>query len=134
MTRLVEHSSRQSAASNPTPESRILETGRTDPATILAGRSLAYTAMAHWVRRIAPSRLPALILGETGSGKEGVARAIHALGPNADGPFIAVNCAAVSESLLEAELFGVTRGAFTGADGWVSRTTLKLSAPPDSVV
>jgi DNA-binding NtrC family response regulator len=116
LTRLVEHSSQQSAASNHASESRNEESGRTDPATILAGRSSAYSAMADWVRRIAPSRLPALILGETGSGKEGVAHAIHELGPNARGPFVAVNCAAVSESLLEAELFGVIRGAFTGAD------------------
>jgi DNA-binding NtrC family response regulator len=72
--------------------------------------------MVETVRRIARTRLPVLVLGETGSGKERVARAIHAWGRRPSGPFVAFNCAAISESLFEAELFGVVRGAYTGAD------------------
>jgi transcriptional regulator with PAS, ATPase and Fis domain len=66
-------------------------------------------------RRAAGLRLPVLLLGETGTGKEVIARAIHHGGPRAKGRFVAVNCALVSDTLLESELFGHTRGAFTGA-------------------
>jgi DNA-binding NtrC family response regulator len=68
-----------------------------------------------WVRRVAPSSLPVLIRGETGSGKETVAAALHHGGPRRAGPFVAVNCTALSESLLDAELFGSARGAYTGS-------------------
>ena len=67
------------------------------------------------IRRLAPHARTALVSGETGTGKELVARALHKLGPRRDRKFIAFNCSAVVESLFESELFGHTRGAFTGA-------------------
>jgi len=67
------------------------------------------------VRRTAPTEANVLILGESGTGKSVVARMLHALSPRAEEPFITVNVGAVPESLFEAEFFGHTRGAFTGA-------------------
>jgi DNA-binding NtrC family response regulator len=68
------------------------------------------------IDRLAPAELPAVVLGETGTGKELVARALHARSPRCDGPFIPVNCAAIPESLMESELFGHEKGAFSGAE------------------
>jgi len=69
------------------------------------------------IERVAHSQAPIFITGETGTGKEVAARQIHALSPRAAGPFIAVNCGAIPENLMESEFFGYRKGAFTGADG-----------------
>jgi len=82
----------------------------------MLGRSPAVQKLRDEIARVAPSPATVLITGETGTGKELVARALHALSPRAKGPFVAVNCAAFVETLLEAEIFGHEKGAFTGAD------------------
>ncbi len=79
------------------------------------GRSPPWRAVLDVVARVAPSRATVLLRGESGTGKEVVARALHGASPRAERPFVAVNCAALPEALLESELFGHERGAFTGA-------------------
>ncbi|MFI5403999.1 MAG: sigma-54-dependent transcriptional regulator [Planctomycetota bacterium] len=81
----------------------------------MMGASLAMRELFDLVKRVGDSRATALIEGESGTGKELVARACHALSPRATGPFVAVNCAALAPGVLESELFGHERGAFTGA-------------------
>lgn len=81
----------------------------------LIGESPAFTKILDTIGRVRDNRVTVLIQGESGTGKELVARAIHYSGRYARGPFVAVNCAAIPQELLEAELFGYTRGAFTGA-------------------
>jgi two-component system, NtrC family, response regulator HydG len=81
----------------------------------IVGRSEAVRNLLSRVVRIAPTDVTVLITGESGTGKELIARAVHANSARADKPFIPVNCAAITETLLESELFGHARGAFTGA-------------------
>ena len=85
----------------------------------MIGDSAPMREVVQRIQLVAPRRSTVLILGETGTGKEVAARAIHAAGPRAGYPFIAVNCGALPDNLLEAELFGHVKGAFTGA--WTSR-------------
>ena len=86
-----------------------------DPLGTLVGESPAMAALKATVRKVAPHKATVLVLGESGTGKEVVARALHALSPRAAGPFVAVNCGAIPVGLIEAELFGHRKGAFTDA-------------------
>ena len=79
------------------------------------GKSAGMRAVFDLVARVAPATANVLITGESGSGKEMVARAIHQSGPRAQSPFVAINCTAIPETLLESELFGHAKGSFTGA-------------------
>jgi len=101
--RLEEENRRMAAAPALSPIERII-TG--NPAMLKICRD---------IEKIAPTNVPVLLLGDSGTGKEALARAVHDLGPRAKHPFIAINCGAIPENLLESELFGHERGAFTGA-------------------
>ncbi len=95
-------SAAQAAIGNPVPDSLI-------------GKSPAMQHVYKLIARVAPTTSPVLIQGPTGSGKELVARAIHRFGPRREGPFVALNCGAIPDNLIESELFGHVRGAFTSA-------------------
>jgi DNA-binding NtrC family response regulator len=81
----------------------------------MAGHAPAMRAVFEAIRQVAPTETTVLVAGETGTGKELIARAVHQLSPRASDPFVPVNCAALADGLLESELFGHVRGAFTGA-------------------
>ena len=82
----------------------------------LLGSSPQIETVRNLIRKLAPANVPVYISGESGSGKEQAARSIHELSPRKDGPFIAVNCGAIPENLMESEFFGYKKGSFTGAD------------------
>lgn len=99
--------------------------GRHDLSDSIVGTETGLRAVMEQVELVARSDVPVLILGETGSGKEVVARAIHARSPRSAGPFLRVNCGAIPPELVDSELFGHERGSFTGAverrKGWFER-------------
>lgn len=99
-------------------ENRILREslGKQFDTQNIIGRSTAMTKLLQTVARVAPSEAGVLISGESGTGKELIADAIHYNSHRKEGPFIKINCAAITETLLESELFGHEKGAFTGAD------------------
>ncbi|HNJ42584.1 MAG TPA: sigma-54 dependent transcriptional regulator, partial [Acidobacteriota bacterium] len=111
-SRALEHQSQKSqAGSLPDSESLLARYAGSG----MVGRAPAMIELYKEIARVSSARSTVLIAGESGTGKELVARAIHTHSPRADKPFIAVNCGALTETLLEAELFGHVRGAFTGA-------------------
>ncbi|GJH14694.1 sigma-54-dependent Fis family transcriptional regulator [Caballeronia novacaledonica] len=81
----------------------------------MVGASPGFNAVCHMIRRVAGTRATVLFLGESGVGKEVCARTLHRISKRSDGPFVAVNCAAIPEALVESELFGVDKGGFTDA-------------------
>jgi DNA-binding NtrC family response regulator/predicted hydrocarbon binding protein len=89
--------------------------GKAGESRLLVGASAGFNIVCHAIKRVAPTDAPVLIYGESGVGKEMFARALHAESARSGKPFIAVNCAAIPEQLIEAELFGVEKGAYTGA-------------------
>ena len=91
------------------------EAGRPTGIEGIVGASRAMEEVLRKIRLVAPTRMNVLITGESGTGKELVARGVHRLSPRADRPFLPLNCAAIPETLLESELFGYEKGAFTGA-------------------
>ncbi len=103
----------QAALSASTTEPSPIADG---PQSMIVGSDSSIVEVYKSVARVAPLDMPVLIRGETGTGKELVATALHRFGANPDGPFVPINCGAIPENLLESELFGHRRGAFTGAD------------------
>ena len=94
-------------------ENRALKEARTEPEFIVADSEM--NDIVAMVRKASSSNATILVLGESGTGKEVIAQQVHAWSPRTNGPFIAVNCVALPETLLESELFGHEKGAFTGA-------------------
>lgn len=87
----------------------------TDAGPELIGISSSFSAARHLIERVAPTQATVLFTGPSGAGKELFAQTLHAISPRTHAPFIAINCAAIPDTLIESELFGVERGAFTGA-------------------
>ena len=104
-----------SARVNDLLERRPRADGSSSGVSGMVGRAPSMNALYERMRRVAPTETTVLVTGETGTGKELVARGVHALSTRKAGPFLAVNCAALAEGILESELFGHVRGAFTGA-------------------
>jgi DNA-binding NtrC family response regulator len=116
---------------SPAPAPGSGEAAAAMPLPRMVGDSPAMLQLAELVRAVAPHSTAVLVTGETGAGKELVAEAVHKLSPRAGKPFVTVNCAAIPETLIEAELFGHTRGAFTGA---VQSRLGKIHAAQDGTI
>src|SRR6478736_2691255 len=97
--------------------SLVQSVGEIPPEAIVFGNSEAMHALRDRLAKVASANVPVLIHGESGTGKDIIARMVHALSPWKSGPFVKVNCPAIPGTLLESELFGYERGAFTGAYG-----------------
>ena len=97
-------------------QNRRLRTTARSPLDGVIAADARMLSVCRMVEKVAPTNVTCLLLGESGTGKEVLARAIHDLSPRADQPFVAINCAAVPETLMESELFGYEKGAFTGAN------------------
>jgi len=93
----------------------IQQSGRAEVFEDMLGTAAQMQGVFAFIRKVAPTGAPVLILGESGTGKEMAALAVHRRSPQKDGPFMAINCSAIPENLLESELFGHEKGAFTGA-------------------
>jgi len=104
---------------------RLALEGRDSPLDGIIGASEPMLAACRLVEKVGPSEATSLVLGESGTGKELFAKALHRLSPRKDKPFVALNCAAIPDNLLESELFGYEKGAFTGA---VKQTKGKIEA------
>jgi transcriptional regulator with GAF, ATPase, and Fis domain len=115
----------QQAAAEADRSSLLARLGRQDLSEVIIGAEEGFRPVMERVGQVAPSDVPVLILGETGSGKEVVARAIHQRSRRASAPFLRVNCGAIPAGLVDSELFGHERGSFTGAaaqrKGWFER-------------
>jgi transcriptional regulator with PAS, ATPase and Fis domain len=96
-------------------DSKFLKIQHRSPDKEFIGTCPAMLAVFSMIRKVAPTEMNVLVLGDSGTGKELTAKALHEMSARKDGPFVAVNCAAIPENLLEAELFGYEKGAFTGA-------------------
>ncbi|MBW2624123.1 MAG: sigma-54-dependent Fis family transcriptional regulator, partial [Deltaproteobacteria bacterium] len=107
----IESDDLNQARTYPTPSPARIEKS----APLIASQNPAFREIIRSAAKVAQSEAPILLFGETGSGKEILARFIHDQSPRAEGPFVVVNCAAIPETLLESELFGYQKGAFTGA-------------------
>ena len=103
----------RAALRSSTPSPSRIELG---PESMIIGNDPSIVEVYNAVAKVAPLPIPVLVRGETGTGKELIARALHIFGAHPDGPFIALNCGAMPENLLESELFGHRKGSFTGAD------------------
>ncbi|NLX98721.1 MAG: sigma 54-interacting transcriptional regulator, partial [Rhodopirellula sp.] len=113
------------AAAEADKQSLLTRLGRKDLADVIVGANSGLRAVMERVELVARSDVPVLILGETGTGKELVARVIHTQSPRSGKPFLRVNCGAIPMELIDSQLFGHERGAFTGAvearQGWFER-------------
>ena len=103
------------APAEPPPPHAVQKNARPSAMGDLVGVSAGFVAVCHMMEKVAKTNATVLLMGETGVGKEMFAKALHRISPRAAGGFVAVNCAAIPETLIESELFGVEKGAFTGA-------------------